>query len=438
MRNELQHLARLAWPSSLGMAAFMAMNVIDTICVGQLGSVAQAGVGAAHAWGLSGSVLAFGAIRAIEPIVSQAHGEGDREAVGQALVRTLVLAVPLAALSFAWYFVAAPGLRLLGQPEIVLPTAEIYAQAFAWSWWPALVVQVLRAFFQSLGIVRPPMVVMVLGGLAKAPLNLALMNGWGPLPALGVAGVGWASLVVEVAMLVVLVAITWRTLAAYWPAAPLVGPRALARLFGLGFPLGVQMGTEFWAFAAMQMMMGQIGPDAMAAHQVALNLASVSFMLPLGVSSAAAARVGQRFGAGEDWGTTAKAAIVLGVGLQLCSGAIFWLFGPLLVQPYSSDLAVRAIAASLMPIAAAFQLFDGLQVIGFGVLRGAGDVRLPTVANLVGYYLMGLPFGYWLGLHLGLGPQGIWWGISLGLAIVGTSLLFRIRYVHRRGGVRVR
>ncbi|MSQ02022.1 MAG: MATE family efflux transporter [Myxococcales bacterium] len=438
MRSELRHIARLAWPNSLGMAAFMAMNVIDTICVGQLGSVAQAGVGAAHAWGLSGAVLAFGAIRAIEPMVSQAHGEGDRDAVGQALVRTLVLAVPLAAFSFAWYYVAAPGLRLLGQPEVVLPTAEVYAQAFAWSWWPALAVQVLRAFFQSLGIVRPPMIVMFLGSLAKAPLNMALMNGWGPLPALGVAGVGWASLVVELVMLAALVAITWRTLAAYWPATPLVGPRALARLFALGLPLGVQMGTEFWAFATMQMMMGQIGPDAMAAHQVALNLASVSFMLPLGVSTAAAARVGQRFGAGEEWGTTAKAAIVLGVGLQLVSGAVFWFLGPLLVQPYSSDLTVRAIAASLMPIAAAFQLFDGLQVIGFGVLRGAGDVRLPTVANLVGYYAMGLPLGYWLGLRLGHGPEGIWWGISLALAIVGTSLLFRIRYVLGRGGVRVR
>ncbi len=416
----------------------MAMNVIDTISVGQLGSLAQAGVGATHAWGLSGAVLAMGAVRAVEPIVAQAHGEGDREASGQALVRILVLSIPLAAFAAFWYVMAGPGLRFLGQPESVLPSATAYAHAYAVSWFPALLVQSLRAFLQSLGIVRPAMIVMVGGALLKVPLNVALMGGFGPVPALGVTGVALASIVVELLMLGALVFATRSVLREYWPRTPDFGVAGLWRLFRLGLPLGVQMGTEFWAFATMAMMMGRLGPDAMAAHQAALNLASVTFMFPLGVSTAASARVGHRFGAGEDWADAAKAAVLLGVALQITSGLVFWGLGPELVKPYNPDPAVRAIAASLTPIAAAFQLFDGMQVIGFGVLRGAGDVRVPTLANLVGYYLFGLPLGYWLGLRAGWGPEGIWWGISLGLAIVGTSLLFRIRYVHRRGGVRLR
>lgn len=438
MRSELRTILDLAWPSSLGMAAFMAMNVIDTVSVGQLGSVPQAGVAAAHAWGLSGAVLAMGAIRAVEPIVAQAHGEGDRAAVGDALLRILALCLPLAAVAAGWYLLAPAGLAWLGQPPEVLPAARSYVLAYAGSWVPALAVQALRAWLQSLGIVRPAMAVMVGGAALKVPLNLAFMDGWGPIPALGVAGLGWASCVVECFMLLALVWMVRGVLRAYRPPRLQVSAASVWGLFVLGLPLGVQMGTEFWAFASMSMMMGWISADAMAAHQAALNLASVSFMFPLGVSTAAATRVGHRFGAGEDWGDTAKAAVALGVVLQLCSGLVFWWFGAELVKPYNSDPAVRLVAASLTPIAAAFQLFDGMQVIGFGVLRGAGDVRVPTVANLVGYYVFGLPLGYWLGLRLGLGPEGIWWGISLGLAIVGTSLLFRIRQVHRRGGVRLR
>jgi MATE family multidrug resistance protein len=320
----------------------------------------------------------------------------------------------------------------------VVPYAQSYAAWMALSWPIALATHTLRTFLQALGIVRPAMVVTVMGTVLKGPVNLAFIYGWGPLPAMGVAGAAVATCVVDLAILAALVALARPTLREYWPENPGIRVASLLHLLRLGLPLGVQMGTEFWAFATMAMMMGWIGEEAMAAHAVAINLASVSFMVPLGVSTAAAARVGHRFGAGEDWAEAAKAALVLGVGTQLVSGAVFWLLGPWLVEPYSADPAVRTLAASLLPIAAAFQLFDGMQVIGFGVLRGAGDVRVPTVANLVGYYVFGLPFGYLLGIRGGGGPTAIWWGISLGLAVVAVTLLVRIRVVYRRGGVRVR
>jgi multidrug resistance protein, MATE family len=438
VRSEFRHLFGLAWPTSLGMLAFMAMNVVDSICVGQLGGSAQAGVAAANAWGLSGAVLAMGAVRAIEPIVSQAFGEGDREAAGQALTRMLVLSLPFAALAGGWYLLAPWGLRLLGQPESVIPYAQAYVVPMALSWPIAMLSQTLRTFLQAIGIVKPAMVVTVAFTVVKVPLNLWLMHGGAGVPALGVAGTSISTCIVDLLVLAVLAWAVRPTLRSWWPRHAGLSPRALGKLLLLGLPLGVQMGTEFWAFATMGVMMGWLGEAPLAAHAAAINLASVSFMLPLGVGTAAAARVGHRFGAGQDWWPSAKAALAMGVGTQLVSGAVFLFAGRWLVEPYSPDPDVRLLAASLMPIAAAFQLFDGVQVIGFGVLRGAGDVRVPTIANLVGYYGFGIPVAYAVGIWGGLGPQGIWWGLSLGLGVVAAGLLLRIRYVHRRGAVRVR
>ena len=438
MRDEVKVMCRLAWPTSLGMLAFMGMNVVDTLCVGQLGSAAQAAVSITNGWGLSGAVLAMGIVRAIEPIVAQSHGEGDKAAAGQALVRMLVLAIPLGLLAGGWYALAPFGLSLIGQPATILPFAEDYASVIALSWPFAILAQTIRVFLQSLGIVRPAMIATVLGTLIKGPLNLLLMSGVGPIPALGIAGAAWATLVVDILVLGLLVATVRTTLSEYWPDKLSIHPMKLANLLRVGMPIGVQMGTEFWAFSMTAVMMGWISERAMAAHAVALNLASVSFMLPLGIATAAAARVGHRFGAGEDWGKSARAALLLGAGTQLVSGAVFLGLGAWLVAPYSPDPDVRALAATLMPIAAAFQLFDGMQVIGFGILRGAGDVRVPTLANLLGYYVFGLPFAYFLGVRGGGGPTAIWWGLSIGLGVVSVFLLARIRVVHRRGGVRVR
>jgi MATE family multidrug resistance protein len=308
----------------------------------------------------------------------------------------------------------------------------------AFTWPIVMLAQTLRTFLQALGIVRPAMVVTVAFTLVKVPLNYWFMYGGLGLPALGVAGTSLSTLVVDAGVLAVLTWAVRDTLRAWWPREPGVSLPELARLLRVGLPLGVQMGTELWAFATMGVMMGWLGERPLAAHAAAINLASVSFMIPFGVSTAAAARVGHHVGAGRDWGPAARAALLVGVCTQVLSGLVFWSAGRWLVMPYSSDPEVRHLAAMLLPIAAAFQLFDGLQVIGFGVLRGAGDVRVPTLANLVGYYALGIPVAYTLGIARGWGPEGVWWGLSLGLAVVASGLLLRVRFVHRRGALRLR
>jgi MATE family multidrug resistance protein len=205
----------------------------------------------------------------------------------------------------------------------------------------------------------------------------------------------------------------------------------------LGLPIGAQQGLEFGAFGTVGLLMGRLGTVPVAGHQAALNLAALTFMVPLGVGAAAAVRVGHAVGAGDARGArrAAAAALACGVGFMAASALVLLAAPRALAGLYTSDAAVLALAASLIPIAGVFQVFDGLQVVSLGVLRGAGDTRVPMLVNAVGFWLLGLPLGAWLGLRTSLGPPGLWWGLVAGLAVVGVVLGARVRW-RLRGGVR--
>jgi MATE family multidrug resistance protein len=197
----------------------------------------------------------------------------------------------------------------------------------------------------------------------------------------------------------------------------------------LGLPIGGQHVLEFGAFALVALMMGWMGTRQMAGHQIAINLAALTFMVPLGVGDAASVLVGQAVGRGDQAGTrgAARAALMLGVVFMSFTAAIFLCFPYHLARWYSREPDVVSVAALLIPIAGVFQVFDGLQVVSGGVLRGAGDTRAPMLINLVGYWGLGLPVSGYLGFALGQGPAGLWWGLVLGLAVVAVALLFRVR-----------
>jgi MATE family multidrug resistance protein len=202
----------------------------------------------------------------------------------------------------------------------------------------------------------------------------------------------------------------------------------------IGVPIGVQHQLEFGAFGAIGLLMGLIGAREMAGHQIALNLASLTFMVPLGVSAAAAVQVGHAVGAGDAPRArrAAGAALALGTGFMLASAVTFLGFADELSSLYTRDAGVVAVAAALLPIAGIFQLFDGWQVVSIGVLRGVGDTRAPMILNVLGFWVLGVPASAWLGLGLGVGPRGLWWGLVLGLGAVSLFLLARVR--RRLGG----
>ncbi len=205
----------------------------------------------------------------------------------------------------------------------------------------------------------------------------------------------------------------------------------------LGSPIGVQFLLEFGAFGAIGILMGWLGTVAMAGHQVAINLASLTFMVPLGVSQAAAVMVGQGVGREDPSGArrSAGAGILLGASFMVFTAAMFLLVPGLFSHVYTTDLEVLALATLLIPVAGIFQVFDGLQVVASGVLRGVGDTRYPMVVNLLGFWCLGMPVSLWLGFRTAAGPVGLWWGLVVGLAAVAFFLLIRVR---RRMGLELR
>jgi MATE family multidrug resistance protein len=427
--SELGRTWALAWPASLSFLASQGMAVIDTAMVSRMGAQASAAVAIGGMWWVSAAIVAFGLMRALDPVVAQANGAGDRPAVAAALSNMLALTLPAAALMGGWCLLAAPGLGALGQPAGLLPLAGDYALAMGVATLPVLVFGALRQFLTALGLVPPTTLAVVVGLALKAPLNAWL------LPSMGVAGCALATAVAEVAMVAALLLFARGTFREVRP--PLPTWSGTRRLLGIGLPIGLQMGTEVWGFICVGLFMGWLGELPLAAHNIAMSAASVSFMIPLGISGAAATRVGTLLGAGESWRPAVAAALCLGAATQLASSLLFLLAPELCLLPYAPPAEVLPLAVALMRVAGVFQLFDGAQVVLFGVLRGAGDVRVPTLANLIGYWLVGLPVAYFAAFELGYGSVGVWAGLSVGLAVVATVLALRLRSTLARGGFRV-
>jgi MATE family multidrug resistance protein len=232
-------------------------------------------------------------------------------------------------------------------------------------------------------------------------------------------------------MLLTLVGISWPLIRPY--LRPLrrdaLDIEPLLRMCRLGIPIGIQFFLEFGVFGAIGILMGTLGTIPMASHQVAINLASVTFMMALGVTQATTVLVGQAVGAGDPQGArrSAGAGLLIGATLMALNGVVFLSIPGLLARLYTPDPEVWALAATLIPVAGIFQIFDGLQAVGSGVLRGVGDTFAPMIVNLVGFWLIGLPISVYLAFPGGHGPLGLWWGMAAGLGAVALFLLIRVR-----------
>jgi MATE family multidrug resistance protein len=289
----------------------------------------------------------------------------------------------------------------------------------------------LRQTLQAMRRVTPIIVTMVAANVLNAALCAVLALGLLGAPRLGVAGAAWAGTVSRWFMLILLAALAARDLAPYlWPPRHgVLDRRALARMLAIGVPIGAQITLEFGVFTVVGLMMGRFGTVPVAAHQVAINIASFTFMVPLGVSGAAAVYVGHAVGRGDPAGVrrAATAALAIGVGFMTLTAATFIGIPRLLAAVYTPDAAVQALAVALLPIAGVFQVFDGTQVVCIGLLRGLGDTRAPVWINVLAFWGVGFPVSLLLGFTAGLGPRGLWWGLVVGLVGVALLLLARLR-----------
>jgi MATE family multidrug resistance protein len=430
-RAELAAMVRLALPIVLVQLGQMSMGVVDTLMVGRVSAEALAAVALGTLYLFGVVIFGWGVLLSLDPVVAQAVGAGDTPGAARGLQRGLLLASGLSLVAMTLLVPARPILGLLGQPPVVVDLAAAYAAISIAGIIPFYYFTALRQSLQARKHVRSIVATMAVANIANIGLNYVWIFGKLGFPAMGVAGAAWATAVSRWLMLVLLLLGAWRLLKPHivplrveiWEWAP------LRRMIAIGAPIGAQMQLEYGVFAVVGIMMGWLGTYELAGHQVALNLASLTFMVPMGVSAAAAVLVGQAVGRGDaaEARRAAAAALTCGVGFMAVSAAVMLAIPGVLARAYTTDPMVAAIAATLIPIAGVFQVFDGTQVVAIGILRGVADTRTPMLVNILGYWLVGLPVSAALGFWLHLGPPGLWWGLTVGLMLVAVVLVWRVR-----------
>jgi multidrug resistance protein, MATE family len=429
-------MVRLAGPIVLAEVGWMSMGIVDTMMVGHLPRSAEA-IGAVSLGGILFSAVAIsgmGLLLGLDTLIAQAFGAGKIKDVHHSLLNGVYLTFGLAPVLIAIAWLCGLLLNTLGIDPALLALAIPYLHTLIWSMFPLLLYFVFRRYLQGINVVNPIMFALVTANLVNLLGNWVFIYGHLGMHAFGTVGSGWSTCVSRVYMAVVLLGYIvyhdhrHKTGLRQHPRRPHFG--RIRRLIILGFPAAMQFSFEVGVFAAATALIGKLGAVPLASHQIALNTASLTYMVPLGISSAAAVRVGQAVGrrdarAASHAGWTAMA---LGVAFMACAAAAFILAPRFIVRLFSPDQAVIRAGGQLLVVAAFFQLFDGAQAVTTGALRGLGDTRSPMLCHLFFYWAIGLPLGYWLGFHRGWGAPGIWAGLSLAIILIGITLLFVWRH----------
>ncbi|MEC8253289.1 MAG: MATE family efflux transporter [Planctomycetota bacterium] len=442
--DEMRQLMRLGLPIAFVQFGMTSMNFVDVALLGRHDQASLPAMTLGNLMSFGVMVFCMGAITAADPLMSQAVGARDEGAVPRLLGRTLLLSLILTVPTAALLLPAATWLELFQQPSELIPEAASYARLQTIGILPFLWYGTLRSLLSAHARLAPQVLTIVAGNLANFALDCVFIFGAFGLPEMGATGAGLTTVICRWLMLIGLCAFGWRDIG---PHLCRLGERAvrarafalapLWRMLKLGTPIGVQFALEWGAFGAVGLLVGvleTLGGDhtpgqLLGGHQITMMLASLSFMVPLGLGIAASVRVGWAVGRRD------AAAVKRSVFVALCAAAAvmtaFMLLFLLLPAPLAALLAEHepmiAVAVALIPIAGVFQIGDGLQVVAVGCLRGLGDMRSAVVANLVGFWLLGLTIGCGLAFWADMGPAGLWWGLAIGLFTVAVGLLWVLR-----------
>ena len=444
LRAELGPLVRLALPLALAQGGQALLGVVDTAIVGRAGALPLAGTGLGNALFMALAIFGMGVMHGLDPLVSQAVGAGDARCARRMLWQGVWLACGLAAALAVPLALVPRALVPLGiEPSVAreashyllwrLPGLPFFLMFFA-----------ARAYLQAQGSARPMVLATAAANLANLPLDVLLVFGGARLPAsawplteipaMGAGGAALATSVVS-ALQVGLLAVAVRAVRVPGEPAPRrAEPREIARAVRVGFPVGLHMGAEVGIFALVGFLAARLGALPLAAHQLALSMASLTFPVAVGFGNAGSVRVGWAVGARDREGARRAGLAAFGAGAAFMSAAAlaFFLFPGAIARLMTDDPDVVAAAVPLLRVAAVFQISDGLQGVGAGVLRGAGETRFTFAANMAGHWVLGFPAAVLLGFTAGLGVRGLWWGFVLGLSAVGAALLLRFLRVSSR------
>ncbi|MEX0772745.1 MAG: MATE family efflux transporter [Balneolales bacterium] len=432
VKKEVNLTLRLGLPIIAAQLLHMSMSFVDTVMSGNYGTLDLAAIALGSSLFFPVYTLGGGILMALSPIISHLYGARQFDLIGKNVRQGIWLA----------FILSIPAILALRNLDILLIFMEIapetlnitkgYISAIAWGLPGAFGFMALRYFNESLGNSRPVMYVALIGLGFNIIGNYALIYGRLGFPELGAVGTGWASAFVLWAMFASLFIYTY-TKKNYkrfkvFQNFKLPDKQYMAEILKLGIPIGISSTMEVTMFALTTLLMGSLGTLAVAGHQIAINIAALTFMVPFGLSTAITVRVGHSLGRGSM--PNARFAGFVGIGLSvliMCCTAIvmFTLPGPI-TSIYTNDADVQAFAISLIYMAAIFQISDGLQVSGYGALRGLKDTKIPMYVNLLAYWVIGLPLGYFLGIYLEIGPEGLWIGLIAGLSV--AALLHNVRF----------
>jgi MATE family multidrug resistance protein len=433
--KEIRETLKMAYPIIIGQLGHMMMGVVDSVMVGKIGAAPLAASAVAHGIFMLFMIFGIGVSMALSPLTAISRGAGNFQACGivfrQGLLVNLITGLILSVITFF----AARIINYLNQPAEIVDQGIGYMEILAFSVIPVMIFQTGKQFSEGLSVMRPAMVITLLANTVNIFGNWVFIYGNLGFPAMGLRGAGWATFCTRFLMglsflLYVLRAERFRPFEANLRFHGL-DRDMIKKILKIGIPGGLQYFFEVGAFVGSAIIIGWLGTNELAAHQIAINLASISFMCATGISAAAGIRVGYAVGRKniDQTRQAGMAAFMLAGAVMGTFAVIFILFRFFLPALYIDNGGVIQIAANLLIIAALFQISDGTQAVGIGVLRGLADAKMPMIITFIAYWIIGLPGGYLLGFILQLGVIGIW--ISLFIALSVSALLLTLRFFQK-------
>lgn len=430
-KSEVKKTIQLSIPIVAGQLGQLMMSVVDNIMVGKIGAQALAAASIANAIFTLIMVVGFGLTMAVTPLTSIALGAGKDEECGVVLRQGIIVNLFSGFLLCGVVFLLSQTIQYLNQPEEIVGSAVIYMNVLGLSIIPMMIFQSYRQFAEGVSYLKPAMIIMLFANLVNILANWIFIYGNLGMPPLGLTGAGIATISSRIFMAVALMIVIMQS-----PKMKRFDPTLnyrkinfpmIRRLLTIGIPAGFQYFFEVGAFAASAIMVGWMGTMPLAAHQIALNLASISFMIAMGISSAGTIRVSNAVGRKDVAGTRSAgfSATFLCIVFMASAGLVFILFRFFLPALYLREPAIIEISANLLIIVAFFQISDGTQAVGLGILRGITDMKIPTLITFAAYWLIGLPCGYLLAFKLNMGIYGIWYGLLISLTTSASLMMVR-------------
>ncbi len=432
IKKESGTLLKVGSPIIATQLLSMGLNVTDTIMAGRLSAADLAGVAVGNALYLPVALFGMATLVAINPIVSQLLGGRKFDKIGKSARQMLWLIAFLTIPSFFMVRNLDLVMHWTNVDAEIIPYASGYLKAISWGIPGLLIFAGLRYFSEGLAVTRPSMYVALSALLINIPADYILMYGKLGLPAMGATGTGYASAIIYTISGLIMIGFTasFKPFKRFHIYAKTRGPewKYIKELIYVGVPNGASSTMEVLLFASVSVLMGTLSVTASAAHQVAINIAAMAFMIPFGLSMAISQRVG--LAVGQSSIQKARFRGFLGTGIctaiMCITAVLFFTIPETIVGIYTKDPAVIALAVPLIFMAAVFQISDGLQVGGFGALRGLKDTRIPMVVNFISYWIIGFPVGYILGIKMAVGPEGLWIGLISGLSV--AAVLHNLRF----------